>query len=232
MPGLHPPAAARHDVRQRVHQRVHVLAGALDAHVRLLPGPARRQVHARDGHARAEVPAGRARRPRLHEPRHGDARPRATRRSTRASSTAPSRPNGSTWVPSDVNQYGFTRWNPPDAGANQTVPEEGGGIYDNDGRFMNSQGTAGGGHRGRRSSTSARRPPSSQPFFMVVSLVNPHDVLFYPKNYRRQRATTTRGWTARSSRRRPPTRTCRPSRRCRRSSWRSSTSRARSRRGR
>ena len=25
--------------------------------------------------------------------------------------------NGSTWVPSDVNKYGFTRWDPPDAGA-------------------------------------------------------------------------------------------------------------------
>jgi choline-sulfatase len=56
--------------------------------------------------------------------------------------------NGTSWVPSDVNQYGFTRWDPPDAGANQDVPEEGGGTYDNDGRFMNSQGT-GSGHRRR-----------------------------------------------------------------------------------
>ena len=34
---------------------------------------------------------------------------------------------------------------------------------------------------------------------MVVSLVNPHDVLLYPKNYIDRRATTTRGWRARSS---------------------------------
>ena len=90
--------------------------------------------------------------------------------------------NGSTWVPSDVNQYGFTRWDPPDAGANQDVSEEGGGIYDNDGRFMNSQGTPEAGTEGAvqyLSSTAAQ----SQPFFMVVSLVNPHDVLFYPKTY-------------------------------------------------
>jgi len=90
--------------------------------------------------------------------------------------------NGSTWVPQDVNQYGFTRWNPPDAGANQDIPEEGGGSYDNDGRFMNSQGTADAGTEGAvqyLSSTAAQ----SQPFFMVVSLVNPHDVLFYPKTY-------------------------------------------------
>ncbi len=56
-------------------------------------------------------------------------------------------------MPEDVNQYGFTRWNPQDAGANQDISEEGGGIYDNDGRFMNSQGTPEDGHRGRSSST-------------------------------------------------------------------------------
>jgi len=36
-------------------------------------------------------------------------------------------------VPEDVNKYAvtaFTRWNPPDAGADQSIPEEGGGLYD------------------------------------------------------------------------------------------------------
>ena len=33
---------------------------------------------------------------------------------------------GGTWVPSDVGQYGFTRWDPQDAGANQDPPEGGG----------------------------------------------------------------------------------------------------------
>ena len=90
--------------------------------------------------------------------------------------------NGSTWVPLDVNQYGFTRWDPPDAGANQNVPEEGGGIYDNDGRFMHSEGTPESGGEGAvqyLSSVAAQ----SQPFCLFVSLVNPHDVLFYPKTY-------------------------------------------------
>jgi choline-sulfatase len=32
---------------------------------------------------------------------------------------------GSDWVPEDVNKYGFTRWDPPDAGADQSIPEEG-----------------------------------------------------------------------------------------------------------
>ena len=38
--------------------------------------------------------------------------------------------------PSDLEKYGFERWNPPDAGANQSVPEAGGGYIDNDGRFI------------------------------------------------------------------------------------------------
>ena len=93
--------------------------------------------------------------------------------------------NGASWVPSDVNQYGFTRWNPPDAGADQTLPEAGGppgGSPDNDGRFMNSEGTPEAGTEGAveyLESTAAQ----NQPFFMVVSLVNPHDVLFYPSTY-------------------------------------------------
>ena len=90
--------------------------------------------------------------------------------------------NGSTWVPEDVNQYGFTRWNPQDAGANQDIPEEGGGIYDNDGRFMNSIGTPEAGTEGAIQYLSSAAA-QDQPFFTVVSLVNPHDVLFYPKTY-------------------------------------------------
>ena len=90
--------------------------------------------------------------------------------------------DGITWVPEDVNKYGFTRWDPPDAGADQTIPEEGGGIFDNDGRFMNSEGTPEAGTEGAVQylrDTAAK----SQPFFMVVSLVNPHDVLLYPKSF-------------------------------------------------
>ena len=46
-------ACARHGLsfETRLHQRLHVLAGALDPDERLLPGPARRQVHARGRHA-------------------------------------------------------------------------------------------------------------------------------------------------------------------------------------
>jgi arylsulfatase A-like enzyme len=81
--------------------------------------------------------------------------------------------------PSDLERYGFTRWNPPDAGANQSVPEAGGGFIDNDGRFMESTGSPEAGSEGvlqYLSSAAAQQ----QPFFLVISLVNPHDVLFYP----------------------------------------------------
>jgi arylsulfatase A-like enzyme len=80
-------------------------------------------------------------------------------------------------VPADLEKYGFQRWNPPDAGANQSVPEAGGGFVDNDGRFMDSTGEgANEGVLQYLGSTAAQQ----QPFFMVISLVNPHDVLFYP----------------------------------------------------
>ena len=80
-------------------------------------------------------------------------------------------------VPADLEKYGFDRWNPPDAGANQSVPEAGGGFIDNDGRFVDSVGEgADEGILQYLDSTAAKQ----QPFFMVISLVNPHDVLFYP----------------------------------------------------
>ena len=93
-----------------------------------------------------------------------------------------SKPIGADWAPEDVNRYGFQRWNPPDAGANQDIGQFGGGFPNNDGRFMADQGAVQAGDEGvfeYLSSVAAQQ----QPFFMIVSLVNPHDVLSYPKNY-------------------------------------------------
>ncbi len=95
-----------------------------------------------------------------------------------------SKPAGADWAPSDVDKYGFTRWSPPDAGANQDIDQEGGGFYNHDGRYMNQQGSAATGTEGvlqYLNSAAARQ----QPFCMIVSLINPHDVLFYPRVYRR-----------------------------------------------
>lgn len=96
----------------------------------------------------------------------------------------PADPAG-TWVPADVNQYGFSRWNPKDAGANQDLEEGGGGTYpgaDNDGRFMSETGDMSTGHEGALAYLKAVAG-QQQPFFMIISLVNPHDVLFYPRNF-------------------------------------------------
>ena len=101
----------------------------------------------------AAVPAGRARRPTFRTSATVMAAAGYTRRSTRASGTASKPATATTWVPSDVGQYGFTRWNPPDAGANQDISEAGGGNTDNDGRFMNSIGDARRRRRGRDRST-------------------------------------------------------------------------------
>ena len=92
------------------------------------------------------------------------------------------KPAGSEWAPSDVGKYGFTRWNPQDAGANQDIPEAGGGNPDNDGRFMNADGDWETGDEGALAYLR-KVAGKQQPFFLVVSLVNPHDVLFYPKTY-------------------------------------------------
>ncbi len=81
--------------------------------------------------------------------------------------------------PSDLEKYGFLRWDPPDAGANQTVPEAGGGYIDNDGRFMVSEGNTADGTEGVLQYLD-ERARVEEPFFLVISLVNPHDVLFYP----------------------------------------------------
>jgi choline-sulfatase len=90
-----------------------------------------------------------------------------------------SKPAGAEAEPSDLEQYGFDRWDPPDAGANQSVSEAGGGITNNDGRIMESKGEA------QKAAEGAIQyldtvAGNQEPFFLVVSLVNPHDVLFYP----------------------------------------------------
>lgn len=76
------------------------------------------------------------------------------------------------YIQDDISRYGFDGWDPPDAGENTDVTQFGGGYADNDGRFILD---AVGFLQDRLAN------PSSKPFCLVVSLVNPHDVLAYPK---------------------------------------------------
>jgi choline-sulfatase len=91
--------------------------------------------------------------------------------------------NGEDFTPADIERYGFHRWNPPDSGANQSVSQEAGGVVDNDGRYMDSAGPAAEGEEGVLQYLQTRGQNGERPFFLIVSLVNPHDVLLYPKAY-------------------------------------------------
>jgi choline-sulfatase len=86
------------------------------------------------------------------------------------------------WTPEDLEAYGFGRWNPPDAGENRDASQFGGGAADNDGRIMTGDGPVEDGREGVLAylrDVAARQ----QPFLLVVSLVNPHDVLAYPQTW-------------------------------------------------
>jgi arylsulfatase A-like enzyme len=94
-----------------------------------------------------------------------------------------SKPAGSTWTPADLQAYGWQRWNPDDAGANQSIPEMGGGSAQNDARFVGSETTNyQDGNEGILQYINSEAAQQA-PFFLICSLVNPHDVLAYPKSY-------------------------------------------------
>lgn len=73
----------------------------------------------------------------------------------------------------DISRYGFDQWNAPDAGQDVKIENYGGGTADNDTRFINDAIAY---------LTHKRDHPGAKPFCLVVSLVNPHDVLGYPGN--------------------------------------------------
>jgi arylsulfatase A-like enzyme len=93
-----------------------------------------------------------------------------------------SKPEGEEFAPSDLQKYGFDRWNPPDAGADQSIEQQGGGVNDNDGRYIDHDGDPAKGEEGVLQYLNTRTG-SGKPFCLIVSLVNPHDVLLYPNNY-------------------------------------------------
>jgi arylsulfatase A-like enzyme len=87
------------------------------------------------------------------------------------------------YVPSDLARYGFQRWDPTDAGANQDPSVYGGGDADHDSRYMHDCRLMEAGNEGVLAYLkyyAADTDTDKQPFFLIVSLVNPHDVLGYP----------------------------------------------------
>lgn len=89
-----------------------------------------------------------------------------------------------------MSQYGFERWNFPDAGANQDLSQ----CADcnsttghNDRRYIYDIGEVVDGKEGvlQYIEFAANRSQAmgNKPFFMVLSLINPHDVLFQPAQF-------------------------------------------------
>ena len=167
------------------------------------------------------IPAGRTcRRP--EEPGHGDEGRRLHTSSTRASGTARNRRRPSDAVPADLEKYGFDRWNPPDAGANQTVPEAGGGFVDNDGRFIDSTGEGAG-----EGALAVPRLDARQGTAVLHGDLAGQPArrpLLSEQDLQRSGLRRILAGTATSGCRRPTTRTSRPSRASSNSSCGSSTS--------
>lgn len=105
------------------------------------------------------------------------------------------------WTSKDESQiedlYGAKDWSYPDAGDDANIYNFGGGSFNNDGRFVDGDGQSA--LYGKilpglslKESNEKRRQESAvnfinnydgkKPLFLVVSLVNPHDVLSYPGN--------------------------------------------------
>jgi choline-sulfatase len=94
------------------------------------------------------------------------------------------------WSDADIGflaeRYGFHEWNPPDMSDPQSLDDLGGGAINNDGRIVDGTGTAAGTERPqeelyRQSAVHFLNTyDGEKPFFLMVALVNPHDVQEYP----------------------------------------------------
>ena len=84
-------------------------------------------------------------------------------------------PSGTTYVmgPHDLEHYRFKGWLPPDAGSDQSAPMMGGGTAHWDG--LTAAQAA--------SFLRAADPRASKPFALIVSLVNPHDIMACPPTW-------------------------------------------------
>jgi choline-sulfatase len=84
------------------------------------------------------------------------------------------------WAPSDADrlrdEYGFADWDPPDAGENAKAEHFGAGNAGPLGLGWDEVYT-------RQVESWLARPDLPEPFCLVVSLVNPHDVLGFPAQH-------------------------------------------------
>ena len=123
---------------------------------------------------------------------------------------------GEDWGPSDIEvlekNWGWSGWNPPDAGNAiqelQSTPfgkfdglrTLGGAKPNNDGRYVigsdstDSGQTAGVGGESVVEFLKNRAPKLGKPFCLFISLVNPHDIGFYPGSWMKPSAWEQAGY--------------------------------------
>ncbi|KIX10965.1 sulfatase-like hydrolase/transferase [Dethiosulfatarculus sandiegensis] len=109
-------------------------------------------------------------------------------------------PDGEVWTEADIKameeNYGLAQWNPPEAGNDVTNSLKarttlGGGNANNDGRFVqglnpdNPKQTKGMGQSAIEYIRQLGRTPKQKrkPFCLFVSLVNPHDIAYFPNGW-------------------------------------------------
>lgn len=78
----------------------------------------------------------------------------------------------------EVAQFAFKGWTPPDAGEDIALPNFGGGYANHDETYI-EQAIA----YIRKWKTDKAQGKNPKPFALILSLVNPHDVLSYPDTY-------------------------------------------------
>jgi choline-sulfatase len=85
------------------------------------------------------------------------------------------KPADATWRPADAERlerdFGFADWDPPDAGENSKAENFGGGVADWDEKYTSGV------------EEWLGRQDLPEPFCLVVSLINPHDVIGYPAQF-------------------------------------------------
>lgn len=86
--------------------------------------------------------------------------------------------DGTTFTEDDPARYGFDDWNGPDAGGDANIENFGGADALNTTKFDQQYVD-----ETVDFLTDRFANPTGKPFFLILSLVNPHDVLSYPSKY-------------------------------------------------
>ncbi|MEW5987166.1 MAG: sulfatase-like hydrolase/transferase [Chloroflexota bacterium] len=82
----------------------------------------------------------------------------------------------------EVALYGFNGWTPPDAGEDTKLENFGGGYANHDASYVRQAIAFVKAHK-KRQKRARETGETIKPFFLVLSLVNPHDALSYPQTY-------------------------------------------------